>query len=279
MKKLILIMMMVVAMSTGQAFAKDVGTQVESGMKQFFESNNIPLGINIEVIKKLKEPKGLYFIKMVLTDNKSGRTQEQLVFTDGKYIMPDVLTVDTNTSLKDVLSFESAKKVDIDVSGLTLIDGKKGAKHTIIEVSDFQCHYCKRAYAYLHNEIKQRNLDVAVYMMHLPLEFHNHAKLYAAIFEAGKQVGSDFGGQLYATNKKVDEMADADVIEMFAKQTSNPAKFKALVKSPSIAGKIAAEAKKANSMGITGTPHMFFDGKPVGGFKQSMYKLALDSFK
>lgn len=36
MKKLILIIMIVVAMSAGQAFAEDIGTQVESGMKQFF---------------------------------------------------------------------------------------------------------------------------------------------------------------------------------------------------------------------------------------------------
>ncbi len=158
------------------------------------------------MIEKLKEPKGLYFIKkMILTDNKSGREQEQLVFTDGKYIMPDVLTINTNTSLKDVLTFKTTEKVDIDVSGLTIMDGRKGAKHTIVKVSDFQCPYCKRAYVYLHNEIKRRNLDVAIYMMHLPLEFHSKAKLYAAIFEAGAEMGKSFGGELYATDKQFDE--------------------------------------------------------------------------
>jgi len=279
MKKLILMLIIMTVLSWGQAFAKDIGSDVEKGMKKFFAENQIPLDIKINVIKKLEEPKGLYFIKMTLRDDKSGREQEQYVFTDGKYIMPDILTVDSNTSLKDYLTFESAEKVNIDVSKLTLMEGKKNAKHIIVDVSDFQCPYCKKAFAYLSEEIKRRNLDVAVYMLHLPLQFHEKAKLYATIFEAGMQMGKNFAADLYATDKATDEKTDDAIIEMFASKTDNPAKFKTLLKSPSIAGVINEQSKLAGELGITGTPHLFFDGKPVGGFKQSMYNLALDSFK
>lgn len=279
MKRLIMTLTAFCILFTGQAFAKGIGAQVESGMKDFFKANQIPYDVKIEEIKKLKEPKGLSFIKMTIIDPKTGRTQEQFVFSDGKYIMPDVLTVKGNQSIKDKLQFEAAKKVKLDYSKLTLMEGNKNAKHKIVKVSDFQCPYCKRAYVYLHNEIKKRNLDVAVYMMHLPLGFHKKAKLYASIFEAGKMMGKDFGGELYATTKKHDEMEDKALIEMYAKKSGNPAKFRGLVKSPSIAGKIDMQAKMAGSMGITGTPHIFFDGKPVGGFKQSLYKLALDGMK
>jgi len=279
MRKLILSLMAFAILFTGQAFAKDIGAKVENGMKKFFEANNIPLGLDIEVMKKLKEPKGLYFIKMTLTDKKSGRTQEQFVFTDGNYIMPDVLTVDTNTSIKDKLEFEMAKKVDIDVSKLTLMDGNPKAKHVIIEVSDFQCPYCKKAYAYIHNEIAKRNLDVAVYMMHLPLQFHPKAQLYAAIFEAGKELGRNFSGELFRTDKTFDAQTDEQIVSHFATLSGNPIKFKALVKSPSTIGKVTMQSKMAADLGITGTPHLFFDGKPVGGFKQSMFNMGLDSLK
>lgn len=279
MRKLILALMAFTILLTGQAFAENIGTKVEKGMTKFFAENNIPLGIKIEVIEKLKEPKGLYFIKMTLSDKKSGRTQEQYAFTDGDYIIPDVLTVDSNTSIKDSLMFKSAKKVDIDTSKLSFFEGNKNAKHVIVKVSDFQCPYCKRAYAYLHKEIAERKLDVAVYMMHLPLDFHEKAMLYATIFEAGMQMGKNFGGELYMTDKKFDAQSDEQIIDYFAAKTGNPEKFKTILKSPSIKGKIEAQKKMAGDLGITGTPHLFFDGKPVGGYKESLFNLGLDSFK
>jgi glutaredoxin len=266
-------------LTAGQAFAKDIKADVENGMKKFFKDNGIGLNVAIEVMKKLEEPKGLYFIKMTLSEESSGRTQEQFVFSDGKYIMPDILTVDSNTSLKDVLTFESAENVKIDVSKLTLMAGKKNAKNIIIEVSDFQCPYCKKAYTYLHSEIEKRKLDAAVYMLHLPLQFHQKARIYAAIFEAGLQMGQNFAGDLFATDKAEDEMKDDEIIEMFAKKSGNPDKFKSLVKSPAITAKINEHVKIAGELGITGTPHIFFNGKGVGGFKQSMFNLGLDSLK
>lgn len=279
MKKLIFIVFMISALITGSAFADDIGTTVETGMKKFFEKNNLPLEVKIDVIQKLDEPKGFYFIRMTLKEDKSGRQQEQFAFTDGKYIVPDILTVDSNTSMKDILSFNAAEKVDLDLSRLSLLSGKKNAKHVIVTVSDFQCPFCKKAHMLLNEEIKKRNLDVAVYLMHMPLSFHQKAKLYATIYEAGKMMGKDFADELYATDKKVDDMKDEDVVDMFAKKSGNPEKFKGLMKSPSIAGKIADNMKYAESLGITGTPQVYFDGKGVGGFKQSMFELGLDSLK
>ena len=166
MKKLILALIAFTILFTGQAFAENIGAKVEKGMTKFFKDNKIPLTIKIDVIQKIDDPKGFHFIMMTLTDERSGRSQEQFAFTDGKYIIPDILTIDSNTSLKDKLMFDSADKVDIDVSKLTLVSGNKNAKHVIVEVSDFQCPYCKKAYAYIHNAIEQKKLDVAVYMMH-----------------------------------------------------------------------------------------------------------------
>lgn len=277
MKKLILIMTMLTLMC-GSAFA-DIGADVEKGMKKFFEDNNIALDVKIDVLKKLEEPKGIYFVKMTLNEPSTGRQQEQFVFTDGKYLMPDVMTIDTNTSLKDMLSFEMSEKVDLDVSRMTLMYGNKNAKHTIITVSDFQCPYCKKAHSYLTQRIDELGVDVAVYMMHLPLSFHKKAKLYAAVFEAGKMMGKNFSDELYATTQADDEAKDEDIINKFAKMSGDAEKFKTFVKSPSIAGKIAEHMKLAESMGITGTPHMFFDGRSVGGFKQSMIELGLKSMK
>ncbi|PLX66355.1 MAG: hypothetical protein C0602_11890 [Denitrovibrio sp.] len=278
MKKLMMLVVFTVLTFTG-AFAEDIDAKVEKGMKKFFAENNIGLEVDIDVIKKLEEPKGLYFIRMTLSEKATGRSQEQLVFTDGKYLMPEILTIEGNTSIKDILTFEAAEKVDLDLSKLTLVKGSKDAKHVIVTVSDFQCPYCKRAHAFLQSEIKKRGLDVAEYMMHLPLGFHEKAKLYASILEVGLDMGINFSDELYATDEKTDKMSDEAIIDIFAKKTNDPKKFKELLKNPSILGKINAQAKMAGDLGITGTPQIYFDGKPVGGFKQSMYILALDSMK
>jgi protein-disulfide isomerase len=280
MKKLTFIILAFMMMIGGNAFAQDVKSQAEGLMKQFFAEQGLTnLEVNIKVIKKMEAPEGLYFIEMMMKDKRSGRTQIQQAFTDGKYLVPDLIDIRTNSSVKDVLAFETIKPVKLDVSGLTLIDGKKSAKHVIVKVSDFQCPYCKKAYNYLHQRIKKENIDVAVYMMHLPLDFHKKAVIYAKVLEAGLMMGKNFSTELYNTTKEFDAKSDAEIKNYFAKKSGNPDKFKKLMKSPSIKGKIEAHKKLAGSLGITGTPHIFFDGKAVGGFKQNMYDMALDSFK
>jgi len=274
-----IIIAMIVAM-TGGAFAADVKTQAEKGMRHFFDNNGLSnLEVKINVLKKMSEPKGLYFIEMDMKDKESGRAQKQYAFTDGKYLLPDIIDIKTNSSIKDKLSFETVEPVDLDLSKLTLMEGKKNAKHVIVKVSDFQCPYCKRAYAYLHNKIKAEKLDVAVYMMHLPLAFHKKAELYATIFEAGLLIGNNFGGDLYAADRNFDTKSDEEIISFFAKKAKDEKKFRKLLKSKDIKNKIKAQSEIAASMGITGTPHVFFDGKAVGGFKQSLYDIALKSFK
>lgn len=279
MKRLALITLTILCVAWGSAFAQDIGTQVQSGMEKFFAANHLTLAVKIDVIKELKNPKGIAFIKITFKDPKSGRTQSQYSFTDGKYLIPDFVSIDSNTSMKDTLIFNNAKKVDFDMSKLSYVEGDKNAKHVLITVSDFQCPYCKRAYVYLHNEIKRRHLDVAIYMLHLPLPFHPKSMIYAKIFEAGKMMGKNFAEELYATNEKFSSQKDDAIITHFATETGNPAKFRELLKSPAIVKKINEDMQLAHKLGISGTPHVYFDGKPVDGFKESMYDLGLDSFK
>jgi len=183
MKKLIIVLTMVLMMVSGNAMAKDIAKQAESGMKTFFAGNGLSnLDVNIEIVEPLKNPKGISLVKMLLIDKKTGRQQEQFVFTDGTYLFPDIIDIKTNTSVKDVMMFAKAEKVDLDLSKLSLLEGSPKAKHVIVTVSDFQCPYCKRAHAYLDAMIKREKLDVAIYMMHLPLSFHPKAMLYAKIF-------------------------------------------------------------------------------------------------
>lgn len=262
------------------AFAADVKTGLETSMKNFFKSQNLTnLVPTVTVVKKLNEPTGLYFIKISITDTKTKRSQEQYMFSDGKYIIPEIVNASNNVSIKDALVYSSTPKTNIDLSKATLFDGKKGAKNTIVVVSDFRCPYCRKAHAVLRGMLAQAKPDAAVYMIALPLAIHPKAPIYSKIFEAGLSLGKDFSDALYSTDQATDSKTDAQIVEIFAAKSGNPAKFKSLVNSKEIAAKVDAQAKYASSLGITGTPHIFFNGKGVGGFNPDMYEMAIRDMK
>jgi len=279
MKRIITAVLALMMMFSFSAFA-DVRSDLESAMTKFFKEKNMTnLSIKINIIKKLDDPAGLYFAKMTLTDSQAGRSQEQYLFTDGKYIYPEIVRADTQQNIKDKLIYEVTPVTKLDLSRLTFMEGNKNSKNVIVKVSDFQCPYCRKAYNAVHEILKHEKVDAAVYMMHLPLSFHPKAMLYAKVFEAGLAMGKNFGAELYSTTAETDKKTDAEIIGMFAVKSGNASKFKSLVSSKSIQDKIDAQAKLAGSLGITGTPQIFFNGKAVSGYNPEMYIMAIHGMK
>lgn len=279
--KRILIAVMSIMMAFAVSAHADVATSLKAGMQKFMKDKKITnLSIDVKVLKQLNDPKGLYFVKMTLKEAKSGRTQDQFVFTDGKYIYPEVIKADTQMNIKDEILYNATPSVKLDMSKATFMEGNKNSKNIIVKVSDFQCPYCRRAYQAIHEIMKQSGKDAAVYMIQLPLAIHPKAVIYAKIFEAGLLVGKNFGAELYNTDQKTDALSDAKLTALFAAKTKNPTKFKQLVASKEIAAKVNAEAAYASkTLGITGTPVIYFNGKPVAGFNIDMYLLAIKGLK
>lgn len=279
--KRILIAVMALMMAFAVSAHADVATNLKAQMQKFMKDKKITnLSIDVKVLKQLNDPKGMYFVKMTLKEAKTGRTQDQFVFTDGKYIYPEVIKADTQMNIKDELLYSATPSVKLDMSKATFMEGNKKSKNIIVKVSDFQCPYCRRAYQAIHEIMKQSGKDAAVYMIQLPLAIHPKANVYARIFEAGLLVGKNFGADLYNTDQKTDALNDAKTINLFAAKTGNPTKFKQLVNSKAIKAKVAAQSAYASkTLGITGTPVIYFNGKPVSGFNVDMYLLAVKGLK
>lgn len=280
MKRITTLLIVLFSFFSVNAFAADAAGDLQGAMAKFFKNKNMTnLSVKVEIVKKLDNPKGIFFVKMILKDAKSGRTQEQFVFTDGNYIFPEIIDAETQQNIKDKLIYENTPKTNLDVSKLTFMEGNKNSKNIIVKVSDFQCPYCRKAYGAVHEILAHEKVDAAVYMMHLPLSFHPKAMLYAKIFEAGLQMGKNFGAELYSTTEAFDKKPDDQIIEVFAQKSGNPAKFKTAVSSKAVAARIDAQTKIAASLGITGTPQIYFNGKPVAGFNPEMYILAIKDMK
>lgn len=246
---------------------------------QLTKSNLGQVQIKVSELKKLDFMPGFSFVKIDLEDPATKRKQEQFFFTDGRYLVPDIIDSEGNQGLMDSYQFEYSATTQLDVSKLSLYYGNKDAKNIIVTVSDFQCPYCKQAHAVMAQILQKEKKDVAVYFMHMPLPFHKKAVVYAKIFEAGLAMGQNFADQLYGTTPEDDKKSDEEIIAKFASLVTDAAKFRALIESPEIAAKIEENSKLAQELGVRGTPHIFFNGKTVNGFKPGLYEHAVKTMK
>ena len=180
-------------------FASDVEKQFKENFSNNLKSRQInDITVNLKVIKKVDFLPNFYFSKLILHDSKKNKDMTQYVFTDGRKLITDVVDVKTGQSLVRDMTFEDTSN-DIDTSRLTLYYGNANAKNKIIEITDFDCPFCKNAFNYLHESAKKYK-DVAIFIMHYPLDMHKTAKTKAKIFEAGVKMGYNFAYDLFNDN-------------------------------------------------------------------------------
>ena len=162
-------------------------------------------------------------------------------------------------------------------AGASPAKGPADAAVTIVEFSDFQCPYCSRVGPTLAKALADYPNDVRVVYKHYPLSFHKQALPAAkASVAAGKQ------GKFW-------EMHDL----LFKNQRSlNQAAFKGYAAelgldvpqyekdyaSPEVAKIVQEDMTLARSLGVTGTPGFFVNGRFMSGAQPySAFKTKIDA--
>jgi predicted DsbA family dithiol-disulfide isomerase len=258
-------------------FSADIEREFKENFNNNLKSRQInDVSIDLKVIKKVDFLPNFYFSKLVLHDSKKNNDMTQYVITDGRNLITDVVDVKTGESLIRNMSFNDVDN-EIDVSKLTLYYGKPSAKNKIIEISDFDCPFCRNAFNYIHEKVKNKK-DVAVYFMHFPLNMHPAAKTKAKIFEAGMKMGYNFAYDLF-NDTNASELGNAELIEYFANKTKDKDKFIQFVNSKEVEAKIASNISYAKSLGVNSTPILYINGKQIRGFNQDQIDKALETVK
>ncbi|UOD34289.1 thioredoxin domain-containing protein [Deferribacteraceae bacterium V6Fe1] len=257
-------------------FAASVEDTLKSALLDNFKKRGLnDIELSITNLKAIDSLKGFYFFKVDIKDKARNRNAKQYIISDGKYLLPDIINIKEGSSLIKDYAFEyDIEKVDL--SKLTFVKGNKNSKNIIVDASDFQCPFCRKAHSYL-NEKLQGKKDYALYMLHVPLSIHDKALLFAKIFEAGIKLNKDFSDELYSG--KYDKMADEEIINEFAKMSGNAEKFKKLVNDKSIEEKVKANEAYAQSLGIQSTPVLFFNGRKVEGFNTQLIDKGINLLK
>jgi len=163
------------------------------------------------------------------------------------------------------------RRYKINIAG-SPTKGPKDAAVTIVEFSDFQCPYCAKVVPTVDQIEKEYPKQVRVAFKHLPLSFHSKAKAAHAAAEAAHRQGKFWEMyELIFANQR--EMSPEKYVEYAAQLGLDVDQFKRDVASADVKRKIDADAAEASSLGVTGTPGFFINGKFLSGARP------FDSFK
>jgi protein-disulfide isomerase len=178
-----------------------------------------------------------------------------------------------DTLIKDGKGAPELERKSLPVPPNAPSRGNANAKVTIVEFSDFQCPFCKRAEDSVNEVMKNYGDKVKFVWRNMPLPMHPDAPLAAqASMEAFKQKGSDgfwkMHDLLYANQPSKDK-ADGlkrEALDGYAQQLGlNMDKWKAALDSQSHKPEVDADAKAGNDIGISGTPAFLINGYFING--------------
>ncbi len=152
-------------------------------------------------------------------------------------------------------------KVPIDSSPAI---GKPTALVTMVEFSDYQCPFCSRANATVEQLEKQYGDNLRVVMKQNPLPMHPNAQGAAlAALAAGEQ------GKYWEMHSKLfsnQQALDQGSLDKYAAEVAlNVAQWKQALGNPKLEEVIRKDQALAASLGASGTPAFFINGRKLVG--------------
>ena len=154
---------------------------------------------------------------------------------------------------------------DVQVGDSPFI-GKKDAPITIVEYSDFQCPYCKRA-AQTIGEVKKKYGDkVRVVFRNFPLPFHSQAKVAAAAGLCANEQGADQFWKMHDSMFGNQEALTPEALKESAKKLGlKVEQFNQCLDSNKYAGAIEADIESGKKVNVKSTPTFFVNGQLLSG--------------
>lgn len=138
--------------------------------------------------------------------------------------------------------------------------GPESAKVIVLEVSDFQCPVCKRAYGPLKQIVQDFPGQVRLVFKHNPLKMHRNALNAAAASIAAARQGKfwEYADILFENQGALTE---PDLFNYAARLGLDMERFKKDYADPAIRARALAEGESAMDLGAKGTPAFFVNGR------------------
>ena len=156
---------------------------------------------------------------------------------------------------------ENSVSVDIENSPFY---GKADAPVTIVEFTDFECHFCGRVQPALKKVLETYPNEVKLVFKNFPLSFHQHAREAHLAAMCAEESGKfwDYRNMLFSHQqalKREDLISYAK--ELGLKETS----FAQCLDSEKYGSKVEKDFQDGVEVGVMGTPTFFINGKRTSG--------------
>ncbi|MFI5315412.1 MAG: thioredoxin domain-containing protein [Myxococcota bacterium] len=154
-------------------------------------------------------------------------------------------------------------RVNVEASGPSR--GPADAAVTLVEFSDYQCPFCKRAEPTVLAIMAKYPTQVRLVYRHMPLDgLHPRARAAAIAAVCAEQQGKfwEYHDLLFSNQQA---LADADLEKYGADLGLDAAKFKACRADPASEARVNVDATAARAAGLTGTPAFFVNGILISG--------------
>lgn len=181
-----------------------------------------------------------------------------------KEILSKLENLPTQAPRRPQVARPDASKTYAVPVGNSATKGPNDAWVTVVEISDFQCPFCKRVGPTLTQIEEKYGDDVRFVFKHNALPFHKRAKPAALAAECARDQGKfwEMHDKLF---EKQRELEDAD-LEKYAQEIGlNTGTYKACYTSNKHSGRIDGDQRMANSFGARGTPAFFINGRFLSG--------------
>ncbi len=154
--------------------------------------------------------------------------------------------------------------------------GPDDATVLVVEWTDFQCPYCRRAWnEELRELVEARKGQVRFAVRHLPLEIHTAARGAAQASMAAARQGKfwEYQDALLQHERELDREAFIAIAERLGLDVE---RFKTDIDDPAIAREIDEDIKVAVAVGVDATPAFFVNGRYVSGFEPGRLAAMID---
>jgi protein-disulfide isomerase len=153
--------------------------------------------------------------------------------------------------------------VDVGTGGRLSRGGGANAPVTIIEFSDYECPFCKKADVTVQEVMKTYGDKVRLVHRDFPLAFHAHARPAADAARCAEAQGKfwEYHSKLFASEDLSPEKLQALATEVGLDRT----KFDACVAKQQFKDGIDKDIADGTEVGVTGTPAFFINGRMLSG--------------
>ena len=212
--------------------------------------------------------------------NYQGQDIPVFVTLDGKYLISSPISLDGNSDTSDSGNVDSSTIVDVETGDAPVL-GSKDAQVTIVEFSDFQCPYCAKFYNEAYQDIKEQYVDAGkakIVFMDFPLtQIHPLALPAAESTRCVREQGGDTA--FWKMHDKIFEN-QATLSEANLKSWAKALGYNidSCLDSGKYEEAVLADESYGASIGVSGTPAFFVNGKLVSGaLPFSSFKSLIDS--